>query len=148
MFHLRRLPVRASHNAREQAHPVAFLLRHRSPRRIQRVHRVLCRHATPLQYSVFHVIATRRKIRAMLHEIEKHIDPRRDDVRAYPLLTTARPVSLGRDRLGSGITFCHSAAPANRRPDEEGIKTQLRPWPSRPGTIPTADLVKKGLRRR
>ena len=27
--HLRRLPVRASHNAREQAHPVASLLRHR-----------------------------------------------------------------------------------------------------------------------
>ena len=78
------------------------------PRRLQRVHRVVCRHATPLQYSVFHTIATRHEILVMLHDIGEHIDPRQDDVRAYPLLTTAQPVTLGRDRLASGIMFCHS----------------------------------------
>ena len=106
-----------------------------SPRRIQRVYRVLCRHATPLQYSVFHAIATRSEIRTMLHDIEEHIDPRRDDVRAYPLLTTARPVSLGRDRLASGITFCHSAASDLADTTILHIRSQLGRT-SRDGTTP------------
>ena len=80
-------------------------------RRIQRVYRVLCRHATPVQYSVFHTIATRHEILAMFHDIEEHINPRLDDVRAYPLMTTVRSVSLGRGRLASGIMICDSAAP-------------------------------------
>ena len=78
------------------------------PRRLQRVHRVVCRHAVPLQYSVFHTIATRHEVLDMLHDIEEHIAPREDDVRAYPLLTTAWPVTLGRGRLASGIMLCHS----------------------------------------
>lgn len=81
------------------------------PRRLQRVHRVARRHAIPLQYSVFHTIATRHEVLGMLHDIEEHIDPRQDDVRAYPLLTAARPVVVGGDFLASGITLCRSAAP-------------------------------------
>ena len=78
------------------------------PRRLQRVHRVARRHAIPLQYSVFHTIATRHDVLGMLHDIEEHIDPRQDDVRAYPLLTTARPVVVGDGLLASGITLCRS----------------------------------------
>lgn len=78
------------------------------PRRLQRVHRVARRQATPLQYSVFHTIATRREVLGMLHDIEEHIDPRQDDVRAYPLLTTTRPVVVVGGLLPSGITLCHS----------------------------------------
>ena len=106
-----------------------------SPRRIQRVYRVLCRHATPLQYSVFHAVATRREILAMLHDIEEHIDSRRDDVRAYPLMTTARPVSLGRDRLASGITFCHSVASDLADPTVLHVRSQLGQT-SQDGTTP------------
>lgn len=79
-----------------------------NPRRLQRVHRAACRHATPLQYSVFHTITTRREILAMIHDIEEYIDPGQDDVRAYQLLTTARPVLVGRGRLPSGIMLCYS----------------------------------------
>ena len=71
----------------------------------------------------------------MLHEIEEHIDPRQDDVRAYPLLTTARPVSLGRDRLASGITFCHSAAPDLADTIVPHVRSQLGQT-SRDGTAP------------
>ena len=84
-----------------------------NPRRLQRVHRVARRHATPLQYSVFHTIATRGEVRAMIHEIEEFIDPGQDDVRAYPLLTTAQPVTLGRSRLASGVMLCHSTSPGS-----------------------------------
>ena len=80
------------------------------PRRLQRVHRVVCRHATPLQYSVFHTMATRHEVLDILHDLEKHIDPRQDDIRAYPLLTTARPITVGRGRLASGIMLYHSAS--------------------------------------
>lgn len=79
-----------------------------NPRRLQRVHRVACRHATPLQYSVFYTVATRREIFAAVREIEEYIDPNQDDVRAYPLLTTARPVIVGGGRLASGIMLCYS----------------------------------------
>ena len=36
---------------------------------------------------------------------------------------------------------------SNRRPDEEGIKTDLADSGDMTGLIPTADLMKKGLRR-
>ena len=79
-----------------------------NPRRLQRVHRAACRHATPLQYSVFHTIATRREILAMIHDIEEYIDPGQDDVRAYPVMTTTPPVLIGRDRLPGGLMLCYS----------------------------------------
>ena len=78
------------------------------PRRLHRVYRAACRHATPLQYSVFYAVATRREILVMIHDIEEHIDPGRDDVRAYPLLTAAQPVLVDRGRLASGIMLCYS----------------------------------------
>ena len=80
------------------------------PRRLQRVYRTACRHAAPLQYSVFHTIATRNEVRAMLRDIEDHIDSRQDDVRAYPLLAANRPVIIGRSRLACGVMLVHSTA--------------------------------------
>ena len=82
-----------------------------NPRRLQRVHRTACRHATPLQYSVFHAVATRNEILTALRDIESHIDSRQDDVRAYPLLTAARPVIVGRSRLANGIMLFHATEP-------------------------------------
>ena len=78
------------------------------PRRLQRVHRVACRHATPLQYSVFHTVATRREVQAIVSEVEAHIDAGHDDVRAYPLLVTAPTTILGRSRLPDGVMLGHS----------------------------------------
>ena len=77
-------------------------------RRLQRVHRVVRQHAVPLQYSVFHTVATRREVLVILHEIEEYIDPRQDDVRAYPLLTTARPITFGRERLANDVMLFDS----------------------------------------
>lgn len=81
------------------------------PRRLQRVHRTACRHATPLQYSVFHAVATRNEILTALRDIESHIDSLQDDVRAYPLLTATRPVIVGRSRLASGVMLFHTIEP-------------------------------------
>ena len=69
------------------------------PRRLQRVHRLISRHAIPFQYSIFYVNAVRKDIEKILHRVAGEIDSRRDDVRAYPLLTTVRPFIYGRSRL-------------------------------------------------
>ena len=88
------------------------------PRRLQRVHRAACRHAVPLQYSVFHATATRREVLRILREIEDHIDPRRDDVRAYPLARTTPATTLGLSRLAHGVALYHSedASPPGAAP--------------------------------
>ena len=78
-------------------------------RRLQRVHRVISRHAIPFQYSVFYVSETRKGIEKTLHEVAGEIDFRRDDVRAYPLLTTARPFIYGRSRLPDQVMLLGSA---------------------------------------
>ena len=72
-------------------------------RRLQRVHRVMCRHAVPVQHSVFHAVATRPELLAVFDEIGKCIDPRHDDVRAYPLSTLEAPTTFGAGALAPGI---------------------------------------------
>ena len=80
------------------------------PPRLQRVHRTISRHANPLQYSVFHTNATRSAIAEVLGEVAAHIDPRQDDVRAYPLLTTARPLVYGRTSLPNRVLLLDQQA--------------------------------------
>ena len=95
------------------------------PRRLQRVHRIACRHATPLQYSVFHTVATRRELQAIVDEVEDHIDPGHDDVRAYPLLVTAPTTILGRSRLPDGVMLGHSTP--SGPPVESGVSADRHP---------------------
>ena len=73
------------------------------PRRLHKVHRTVSRNAEPIQYSVFRKNATRNKVLAVLREVEHSIDHRYDDVRAYPLLTTASPMLYGRRLLPEGV---------------------------------------------
>ena len=79
------------------------------PIRLQRVHRKIIQHAVPLQYSVFCTDATRSTVTGILADISDHIDPRHDDVRAYPLLTTEQPVLYGRSRLPSRVALLGEA---------------------------------------
>ena len=81
------------------------------PSRLQRVHRAASRRAIPFQYSVFLAWGTRSTVENILAEVEAHIDPRCDDVRAYPLLTSARPVVYGRSCLPDGVIIGGAAGP-------------------------------------
>lgn len=72
-------------------------------RRLARVHRWLVRHAVPVQYSVFIATGTAAEIDALVQGIARRIDPRRDDVRLYPL-ERGRPAHvLGQPLLAAGI---------------------------------------------
>ena len=72
-------------------------------RRLQRVYRVMCRHADPVQHSVFHAMATRPELLAIFDEIEERIDARHDDVRAYPLSAFEEPRMFGVGAFAPGI---------------------------------------------
>lgn len=55
------------------------------PRRLQRVHRRLCRSGLPLQESVFAVFTSIRGLAELLDELQELMHKREDDLRAYPI---------------------------------------------------------------
>ncbi len=73
------------------------------PRRLRRVHRFLRRHAFPLQYSVFLALLPEWRLLGLLADLAHYIDPRYDDVRAYPVPVRSDAVLLGRGRLPPGV---------------------------------------------
>ena len=75
------------------------------PDRLRDVHKAVSQYALPFQYSIYRTEATRRDIVSCLDDVVDLIDPRRDDVRAYPLLTTARHTIYGRSRLAEGVLW-------------------------------------------
>ena len=71
--------------------------------RLRRVHKEVRRYATPLQRSVFWTHATRPEVVRRMGLLTPLIDPRQDDLRAYPLLTASPPIVYGRPLLARGI---------------------------------------------
>ena len=75
------------------------------PRRLLRVHREMCKHATPLEYSVFLLVGSERARRYCLDEIQTLIDPNADDVRCYPLPARGFQGRVARASLPDGIVW-------------------------------------------
>ncbi len=69
------------------------------PKRLVKVHRMLKKTGIPVQKSVFFVQGTENDIKLFLNKLEKIINVRKDDIRAYPVLspdkvwTTGGPLS-------------------------------------------------------
>ncbi len=74
-----------------------------SPKRLQRIYRVLLRHATPLEYSVFLLSGTGRDKQRCLDELIALIDPKTDDLRCYPLPKHGLQERIGKATLPDGI---------------------------------------------
>lgn len=75
------------------------------PKRLSRLHRFLKKHTVPLQYSVFLFTGDDRKLDRLLATAETHIDPKADDLRAYPLPSRGLKARLGKPALPEGIQF-------------------------------------------
>jgi CRISPR-associated protein Cas2 len=71
----------------------------REPKRLGRVHRYLKRIGLALQYSVFVVRLTERQLDRVMRGLSRLIDPRCDDVRAYPVPADPDWLWLGRQAL-------------------------------------------------
>ena len=76
-----------------------------APNRLQRVHRSVRQCAEPLQRSVFRMTATRRQVEGLMSKIGNLIDPKSDDVRAYPLSANSRHLIYGPPCLLEGVLF-------------------------------------------
>lgn len=75
------------------------------PRRLLRIHRQMCKHATPLEYSIFLLVGSNSDKDRCLEEIDALIDPREDDVRCYALPARGFQGRIGRANLPAGIVW-------------------------------------------
>lgn len=73
------------------------------PRRLGRIHRYLKRVACPLQYSVFMFTGTAVQLERCLARLSELMDPREDDIRAYPLPERGYRMCFGKATLPEGI---------------------------------------------
>ena len=73
------------------------------PRRLARVHKVLRQHALAMQYSVFWFQGSPRQLAGCLDELERLMDPRYDDIRAYPLPQRGLRLWHGAPLLAEGV---------------------------------------------
>lgn len=71
--------------------------------RLQRVYRILCKHALPLQNSVFLLVGGTEDYRQCLDELLPKLDSRQDDLRIYPLPGGGFSRSLGKDIMPEGV---------------------------------------------
>jgi CRISPR-associated protein Cas2 len=60
----------------------------RCAKRLQKVHKIAVKYATPLQFSVFYGLMTKSTFVEMLAKLKKTIEPTKDDVRIYPVKST------------------------------------------------------------
>lgn len=79
----------------------------RDPRRLGRVYRCCKRAGLHVQYSVFLVRATPPQLDRLIRELESLIDPRRDDVRIYPVPERPDWTHLGRSLWPREVGFFH-----------------------------------------
>lgn len=75
------------------------------PRRLQRVHRVMCTFAAPLEYSIFLLVGRAADKDRCLLEIAALIEKGEDDVRCYPLPSRGFQSRIGRASLPEGIQW-------------------------------------------
>ncbi len=75
------------------------------PRRLQRVRRMMCRYAAPLEYSVFFLVGSAADKDRCLREIGRLIDPAQDDVRCYALPSRGLQRRIGRACLPEGVQW-------------------------------------------
>lgn len=77
-------------------------------RRLARLHRFLCGHATPVQLSVFMARASASQMGRLAQDIKERIDPREDDVRIYRIPEPAEAFVHGRCMLPDGVLLLAS----------------------------------------
>ena len=75
------------------------------PRRLGKIHRYLKKHAHPLQYSVFLFSGSATQLDHCLQQLQRLMDPRHDDIRAYPLPQRGLRFTLGPSKLPAGVTL-------------------------------------------
>jgi CRISPR-associated protein Cas2 len=85
----------------------------RCPKRLSRLHRFLCQHAAPVQYSVFIGEYRRSEIDWLCQQISGIIENRVDDVRCYPIPREPCLSMIGTPRCPEGWTLMQQLLESN-----------------------------------
>lgn len=117
----------------------------RDPRRLARVYQLCKRSGLHLQYSVFLVHANPRQIDGLAREIGALIDPRRDDIRIYPIPERAQWIHLGRPFWPDAVHFIDERIPS-LRPEEDARKVSNGFADKRNDTMPYIDSTQGPFR--
>lgn len=88
------------------------------PRRLVRMHRAMCRHAMPIEYSVFWFTGSPADRLRCLREVLPLLNASMDDLRLYALAARGFRVRLGAPVLPQGIEW--SAVPPGWGWDADG----------------------------
>ncbi|PIQ14130.1 MAG: CRISPR-associated protein Cas2 [Hydrogenophilales bacterium CG18_big_fil_WC_8_21_14_2_50_58_12] len=75
------------------------------PRRLQQVHRAMCKYAAPLEYSIFILVGNEEDKSRCMAEMAKLIEVGEDDVRCYPLPARGFQCRIGLTSLPEGIQW-------------------------------------------
>ena len=107
------------------------------PRRLQRVHRFLCKHAVPVQYSVFATRGSRMKVGAIRSGLERIVDAAEDDVRIYPVPEPAMLTVFGKKALPEGLRVIDTGFSVTLAPfapvNSQGTMTPFCIWEAATG---------------
>ena len=76
-----------------------------NPRRLLRVHHEMCKHASPLEYSIFLLVGSDAAKDRCLQEIDALIEPQDDDVRCHALPGRSFQGRIGRANLPAEILW-------------------------------------------
>jgi CRISPR-associated protein Cas2 len=83
-----------------------------NPRRLVRIHRLVSESGLSLQYSVFYFFSSAREMRGLKEVLRRKIDPRRDDIRIYPLPRRIQVDTLGKAPVAEGVLLYGLSLPA------------------------------------
>ena len=75
------------------------------PRRLQRVHRYVVKHALFVQLSVYYFQGNRQALNRLLSGLSCIIEEKEDDVRVYRVRNLLESLQIGRSWLPEGIGF-------------------------------------------
>lgn len=95
------------------------------PRRLGQVHRFIKRHALMIQFSVYYYEGSTIELQRLLRDTGTLIDPKADDVRAYPIPADAEIVTLGAGSMTGHIQLLsdhQQSLPALLRPSRRSDK--------------------------
>lgn len=75
------------------------------PKRLNKIHKRMCNHATPIQYSIFLLEGGKKELQDCLDDILEVFNKKEDDLRVYPLPKGAKQWHLGKPILPEGIIW-------------------------------------------
>jgi len=93
----------ASRHSHAQRWLVAYDIK--DAKRLAKIGRYINKEAVRLQYSIYLVAGTRRKMDEIMEQLEKLMNPKEDDVRIYPLGESTRFWGLGTQFMLDGNTL-------------------------------------------